>query len=306
MLPHRARRRALAVTAVLACLGGVAACGSRGAPELTASPHETMAATLGLVERAPRQRPNMLVIETDDMRWDDLRFMPAVRHLIQDRGLTFENSFAPSPLCAPSRASFLSGEYAHNHDVYTHVDPYGFAAFRDGHTIATTLQGDGYRTAMVGKYINGYGEQLLPSGAPSLHYEPPGWDEWYAGSDHEWNYDDPNYGGGTYSYDHLVENVDGTIRAFPGRYSTDVVAEQARGVISGFSRGRDPWFVWWTPTAPHAGLPVEADDPQPTRRLDGQFESGRRQDARTGSRAASTASSRTARAPRCTTVPRPM
>ena len=124
----------------------------------------------------------------------------------------------------------------------------------------------------MGKYINGYGEQFLPSGAPSLHYEPPGWDEWYAGSDHEWNYDDPNYGGGTYSYDHLVENVDGTIRAFPGRYSTDVVAAQARQVISGFSRSPAPWFVWWTPTAPHEGLPVETDDPQPTRRRDGQFE----------------------------------
>ena len=103
MLPHRARRGALAVTAVLACLGGVAACGARGAGDLAAPPHETMAATLDLVQKSPRQRPNVLVIETDDMRWDDLRFMPAVRHLIQDRGLTFENSFAPSPLCAPSR-----------------------------------------------------------------------------------------------------------------------------------------------------------------------------------------------------------
>jgi len=50
-----------------------------------------------------------------------------------------------------------------------------------------------------------------------------------------------------------------------------VVAEQARSVISGFSKSRAPWFVWWTPTAPHHGLPREPDDPLPTRRLDGEF-----------------------------------
>ena len=64
-------------------------------------------------------RPNIFVIETDDMRWDDLRFMPNVRHLIEARGLSFENSFAPYPLCCPSRSSFLTGEYAHNHHVYS-------------------------------------------------------------------------------------------------------------------------------------------------------------------------------------------
>jgi arylsulfatase A-like enzyme len=223
--------------------------------------------------QAPQKQPNMLVIETDDMRWDDLRWMPNVRRLIQRRGLSFENSFAPYPLCCPSRASFLSGQYAHNHHVYTHLDPYGFAAFRDRHTIATVLQGAGYQTALVGKYLNGYGEQYLRSDKSSLHYVPPGWDQWYAGSDHLWDYDDPHYGGGTYSYDHLVQNVNGEIQSFPGRYSTDVLAEQARSVISGFNKGKAPWFVWWTPTAPHHGLPVESDDPLPTRRPDGEFSS---------------------------------
>ena len=93
------------------------------------------------------------------MRWDDLRWMPDVRRLLQRKGLSFENSFAPYPLCCPSRASFLSGQYTHNHHVYSHLEPYGFAAFRDQRTIATVLQGAGYRTALVGKYLNGYGEQ---------------------------------------------------------------------------------------------------------------------------------------------------
>ena len=189
----------------------------------------------------------------------------------RSRGLSFENSFAPYPLCCPSRASFLSGKYTHNHHVYTHLEPYGFAAFQDQHTIATVLQKAGYQTGLVGKYLNGYGEQYLRSDKSSLHYVPPGWDQWYAGSDHLWDFDDPNYGGGTYSYDKLVQNINGEIHSFPGRYSTDVFAEEARHVITGFSKSKAPWFVWWTPTAPHHGLPVEPDDPKPTRRLDGQF-----------------------------------
>jgi N-acetylglucosamine-6-sulfatase len=273
VLPHIARRRALATGLVLACLAAAPGCGNSTVPgaEPIAS-RRAVSAALDHAEGTAPRRPNMLVIETDDMRWDDLRFMPHVRRLIQGRGLSFENSFAPYPLCAPSRSSFLTGEYAHNHHVYTHLDPYGFAALKDQHTIATVLQGAGYSTGLVGKYVNGYGEQFLRSGKPSLHYVPPGWDQWYAGSDHLWNFDNPNYGGGTYSYTHLVENINGKIESFPGQYSTDVVAAQGRGVIDGFSKSKKPWFVWWTPTAPHHGLPVEPDDPKPTRRRDGQFD----------------------------------
>ncbi len=253
-------RRPLAASADRPAVGGAAA--ASGSGEVVERPAAGAA-----------RRPNVLVIETDDMRVDDLRWMPAVRRLVQRRGLTFENSFAPYPLCCPSRSSFMSGQYTHNHHVYTHLDPYGFASFRDRHTIATVLQGAGYRTGLVGKYLNGYGEQYLRSGGSSLRYVPPGWDQWYAGSDHLWDYDDPRYGGGTYSYFHLVQNVNGTVRSFPGRYSTDVLAEQARSVIDGFSQAPDhrPWFVWWTPTAPHHGLPVEPDDPKPTRMANGDF-----------------------------------
>jgi arylsulfatase A-like enzyme len=264
---------------VVATLVGcsLVACGApaRHAQAHTAVPAEPGGTTLGPAssgpDKASREHPNVLVIETDDMRWDDLRWMPNVRRLLQRRGLSFENSFAPYPLCCPSRASFLSGKYTHNHHVYTHLEPYGFAAFRDRHTIATVLQKAGYQTGLVGKYLNGYGEQYLRSDKSSLHYVPPGWNQWYAGSDHLWDFDDPNYGGGTYSYNKLVQNINGEVRSFPGQYSTDVLAEEARHVITGFSRTKAPWFVWWTPTAPHHGLPVEPDDPKPTRRLDGQF-----------------------------------
>ena len=262
------RRRHLILAALVAVLTAVlTGCGSTGKAPARGVAHRL---TEVLADQQA-ERPNVLVIETDDMRWDDLRFMPAVRRLIRDRGLSFENSFAPYPLCCPSRSSFLSGEYSHNHHVYTHLDPYGFAAFHDQTTIATRLQGAGYQTALVGKYLNGYGEQYRRNGESSLHYEPPGWDQWYAGSDHIWAFDDPHYGGGTYSYDHLVQNVNGKIQSFPGSYATDVLAEQTRRVIDDFGATTAPWFVWWTPTAPHHGLPVEPDDPAPTRRTDGEF-----------------------------------
>lgn len=216
----------------------------------------------------PQRHKNVLVIEADDMRWDDMRWMPNVRRLLQRTGLSFENSFAPYPLCCPSRASFLTGQYTHNHHVYSHVDPYGFASFRDQRTIATVLQKAGYRTALVGKYLNGYGEQPLRSGGTSLNYVPPGWTQWLAGSDHAWHTGDP-FKGGTYDYFDLVQNVNGRIVASPGRYSTDVLAEQTRHLIGRFGRKPDPWFIWWTPVAPHHGSPTESDDPGQTRRTDG-------------------------------------
>lgn len=221
----------------------------------------------------PQKRPNVLVIETDDMRVDELRWMPNVRRLLQRKGLTFENSFAPYPLCCPSRASFLTGRYAHNHGVFSHLEPYGFASFRDRRTLATVLQRAGYRTGLVGKYLNGYGEQpLRGTGTPSLEYVPPGWDQWYAGSDHVWQLGEP-FRGGTYNYFDLVQNQNGRIVASPGRYSTDVMAEQTRGLIRRFGRRPAPWFIWWNPVAPHHGGPVEHDDPRPSWRSDGHVTS---------------------------------
>ncbi len=272
MVGGRVGRGLLAAVAMVALVG----CGTGGPRPSGIEPSEGPKPGRVLIEPAapeasepPQKHPNVLVIEADDMRWDDLRWMPNVRHLIQRRGLSFENSFAPYPLCCPSRASFLTGEYAHNHHVYSHVDPFGFASFRDKRTIATVLQKAGYRTALVGKYLNGYGEQpLRGTQEPSLNYVPPGWNQWMAGSDHLWHLGDP-FRGGTYDYFSLVQNINGRIVGSPGRYSTDVLGEQARGVLSRFAARPDPWFVWWTPVAPHHGDPVEADDPGVTPRADG-------------------------------------
>ena len=257
-----------AVLALVVGLGTMAACGdgSSGSDRPKATPQVK---TLPTRYVPSVKRPNMLVIETDDMRWDELKFMPNVRKLIEGRGLAFENSFAPYPLCCPSRASFLTGKYAHNHHVLSHVDPFGFQAFDDRTTLATVLHGGGYQTALVGKYLNGYARQHVHgSTEPSLRYVPPGWDQWMAGSDKLFPAGDPRHGG-TYNYFSMTQNINGQVVPHRGIYSTRLLADQVQDVVGGFSKKPDPWFVWWTPVAPHFGTPHEPDDPAPVLRDDG-------------------------------------
>ena len=262
------RTRAAVGVALALALAVLAGCGSSHGPMPVVQTNPawpTAAPKAGQVtSSASPQRPNVFVIETDDMRTDDLAWMPRTRRLIQDTGLTFENSFGPYPLCCPSRASFLSGEYSHNHGVLDTQNPYGFQAFNDKTTIATVLHKAGYGTGLVGKYLNGYG-RMPTYGArkPSLHYVPPGWTDFYGASDHRW----PAWTGvtgGTYAYFNLTQSINGHVVTWPGRYSTTVLAREARHVIGRLAARHRPWFVWWTPVAPHFGSPREPDDPAAT------------------------------------------
>jgi N-acetylglucosamine-6-sulfatase len=211
-------------------------------------------------------RPNILVITADDMRADDLRWMPHVRHELAARGLSFRDSFTPNPLCCPARATFLTGRYSHNHRVLDVVPPYAFGSFDDSTTLATVLRRSGYRTALVGKYLNEYGAQPTFRGhKPSLHYVPPGWTQWWGSTEHRWARGH-GPGGGTYHYSHLTSNVNGQIRTWPGRYTTGVTAGQTQDLVRRFGHAapHHPWFIWWTPVAPHHGVPLEPDDPGTT------------------------------------------
>src|SRR3712207_4232562 len=74
---------------------------------------------------ATASRPNILVIMTDDQRLDDQRVLSRTRALLADRGTTFDNSFVAYALCCPSRATFLTGQYPHNHGVLANSGPNG-------------------------------------------------------------------------------------------------------------------------------------------------------------------------------------
>ena len=210
------------------------------------------------------QRLNFLVIEADDMRADDIRFMPKTRKLLGKTGLTFHNAFTPNPLCCPSRASFLTGQHSHNHGVLTHEPPFAFQSFDDSITLATQLKSAGYQTGLVGKYLNEYGAQNIHGTKKSSRtYVPPGWTEWWG------NTDRPYKGGHTYNYFHPASVVNGALRHWPGRYTTNVTAGQTRALVTKFSARKAPWFLWWTPIAPHHGGPREKDDPPAYKRPDG-------------------------------------
>ena len=171
---------------------------------------------------------------SDDQRWDTLWAMPTVQSALVEHGVTFTNSFVVNPLCCPSRASILTGRYSHSTGVYLNVGAHGgFGAFRDPSTIATTLQARGYTTALVGKYLNGYG-----NAGEVRNYVPPGWDTWLA------------FSGGPRYYDYRLDNGHRVTYygSRPGDYSTAVLT---RAAVSFIRTAHRPFLLVFAPYAPH-------------------------------------------------------
>jgi N-acetylglucosamine-6-sulfatase len=197
-----------------------------------------LAAGLVAAPAARAERPNVVVVTTDDQTARDIRVMPRVRRLIGGAGTTFTNSYASYPLCCPSRATFLTGQYSHNHGVTWNNFPRGgYYAFRNQRqTLPVWLQRAGYHTALIGKYLNEYGER-------DPREIPVGWDDWYGGVD-------PS----TYHYFGFTLNENGRLRRYGNRprdYQTDVLARKAVRLIATRAPRRQPFFLWVTPTAPH-------------------------------------------------------
>lgn len=185
-------------------------------------------------------KPNIILILTDDLDARSIEFMPQLQTLLTREGVTFVNSFATTTICCPSRASILSGQYTHNHQVIANMPPAGgFQKFYDlrleRSTIATWLQTAGYRTAFVGKYLNRY-----PENQPST-YVPPGWNEWYA------HHKGPNYF-------NFKLNENGRVVQYgsePEHYRTDVEARKALEFIYRSISAGAPFFLYFAPFAPH-------------------------------------------------------
>jgi arylsulfatase A-like enzyme len=202
------------------------------------------------IDRADAQavdRPNIVLIVTDDQRWDTLWAMPTVRRQLADKGVTFTNAFVTNPLCCPSRASILTGTYSHTNGVWSNAggSPFGgVRAFDDRQTLATWLDDAGYETMLIGKYLNGYGPSLGPP------FVPPGWDRWLA-----------FFKVGYFTY----KLTDGsTVQSFgpeqaADQYSTDVLAAQAEAFVRSTPA---PFFLYFAPFAPHK-LGLFSADPAP-------------------------------------------
>ena len=254
----RSGRSVLALTFLVAA--SVLLPGPAGVELRAAARPGTPVSAVSAASAAVGARPNIVVVMADDMRVDDLLFAPHIRRMIGGEGVTFENSFSPYPLCCPARASFLTGMHAHNHGVFSSERPFGYAAFDDSHTLATSLHDAGYRTGFIGKYLNGYGPDLAQvSGVRSYRYVPRGWDDWRAA------FENPHVHGihgGTFQYMDTPFNVNGHVdNRFRGSYQSDVIGRFSADMARRFARADAPFFMYVNYVAPHFGGPVEADDP---------------------------------------------
>jgi arylsulfatase A-like enzyme len=229
-------RHAVVVIAFAALATSLLSCDpadpARGAARESGDPSGTAEASEAEPTRPSPQTPNIVLILTDDQRWDSLWAMPTVRRALSDHGVTFRNAYVSNPACCPSRASILTGLYSHHTGVWRNEPPHGgVQAFDPEPTIATRLRSAGYRTALVGKYLNGYAGTRIP----------PGWDEWIA----------INTGDSGDRYTDYSLNANGrTVRygSKPESYVTNVLTDSALSILRSTQR---PLFLYLSVPAPH-------------------------------------------------------
>jgi N-acetylglucosamine-6-sulfatase len=194
-------------------------------------------------EESSVEQPNIIFVLTDDLDYAAAQKLPEIDALLRDGGTAFENAFVSQSLCCPSRATILTGLYAHNHQVKDVKPPQGgFKKFRDEgleeDTIAVRLQESGYRTALFGKYFNLYPEENDPT------YVPPGWDEWRGLMEEGQPYQPYNYqineNGEIVSYGTGTED-----------YQTDILSEKAADFVRSTASDSRPFFMYVAPTDPH-------------------------------------------------------
>lgn len=190
--------------------------------------------------------PNIVLVLTDDQRWDTLFAMPLLQERVIDRGLEFSNSFTSTSLCCPDRASVFTGLYAHNHGVTSNAGANVFD--HNGDTIQKQLRDNaGYKTALVGKYMVGTGAAL--GGTPA-----PGWDQWHV------FFDDGGFNATHGLYYNYRLSTNGVVKRYapldingePIRrheYSTDLLRDRTVDLISTWRT--EPFFIEYAPFAPH-------------------------------------------------------
>ena len=182
-------------------------------------------------------KPNFVFILTDDMRQDDLKYMPKTRALLGAQGMQFANAFVSNPLCCPSRATIMRGQYAHNTGVWNNTPgPDGAWQGYKNHgneqdNMATRFRGAGYRTGLFGKYFNDYDGISVP----------PGWDDWFGVPS----------GTGVYNY---YVNDNGTRKFFGNSesdYATDVLSRETQSFIDASVVANKPFLAYVAPKPPH-------------------------------------------------------
>jgi arylsulfatase A-like enzyme len=256
--------------------------------------------------KAAKPRPNIVLIQADDAVVSDVQYMPNVKRLLQRGGTSFSNYFVSYSLCCVARTTLMTGQFSHNHRVLSNfkANDGGYYTFRDlpgklnqRNSLAPWLQRAGYRTGLVGKYLNEYG-------ALDRSEVPPGWNRWVGLLDNS-----------TYDYYNYAMNVDGKVRFYgdpdyaesqldlatlnitdpPDNfkelmdsfrsvfvpfdyfgwqreqdYTMDVGGAYAARFVRSSAPARKPFFLYYSPPGPHAedtnhvqGLRPGAPEPDP-------------------------------------------
>jgi arylsulfatase A-like enzyme len=185
---------------------------------------------------AQLNRPNIILILSDDQTLESVQKMPYLRSRIAPQGgwYRFDNAFINNATCCPSRATIMTGLWSHHHGIEATG---GARAYDDSDTIATRLHAAGYRTGFVGKYH--LTSTVTKNAGPT--YVPPGWDDWHGFAN--------NTPGWYYKY---TLNENGTLVGYGSTlvdYSTDVLRDKALHFIN--SHSSEPFFLIYAPRAPH-------------------------------------------------------
>jgi arylsulfatase A-like enzyme len=180
-------------------------------------------------------KPNIVVITTDDqpLSMVNARYMPQTMKLLAGKGTTFTDFIATTPLCCPSRAALITGQYGHNNGVLEN----NYSKLKDkANTLPVWLQEAGYRTIHIGKYLNGYENFTDPPTEPA-----PGWDRWFTQV-------------APRRYNDYELSLNGRSRAFGDRdrdYLTEVLNRKAEKWAKRFAKGRRPLYLQLDQYAPH-------------------------------------------------------
>ncbi|MGH9190765.1 MAG: sulfatase family protein, partial [Acidimicrobiales bacterium] len=175
----------------------------------------------------PPAKPNVVLVLSDDQGPDLEAGLPYLSSQPFGNWIKFSRAYLNNPLCCPSRATILSGQYSHHTGVENNSSGQNF---NENATIATWLKASGYRTALFGKYLNGY-----PFGS---FYVPPGWTDWVVSDS----------GGDYYDYNLFDGQTTKHYGSAAADYSTDVLADRASEFLRSTS---EPFFAELSLHAPH-------------------------------------------------------
>ncbi len=216
-----------------------AGCGGSG---LTGPSVPTTTATATPTPTTATSRPNIVLILLDDGEEAMVSGMPRLRAALIDKGLRFNNAFSTTPLCGPSRANILSGQFSHNTGVTGNGSQGGYPAWAaagyDANNIGPWLKSAGYKTGIFGKYENDY-----PMGSAET-FVAPGWDDWrVVMSDRE------------ASNDRYTLNENGALTMYAASnngYQADILSDRMQSFLSAAeANDSQPFFAFLSLGAPH-------------------------------------------------------